>query len=262
MKMNALWWWIDRWRKSSAYMDMTLEQQGAYRNLLDEATLRGGPLPNDERMLAKACGDAKAWRRVRAVVLARFVLTPDGWRNETLDAVLKDGERRATNQAHYRSRRDNKPDNKRDNAPITNPITNAVSPITYHQSLITDHKKEEKSRPPPPPDARSKRPIFSGQKITVFEWMLDDCVKTLGHYTDAFDLHTWFFTLDAAALAANLIVPKRDGGAWLQEQLLLEAQRRGLPLVFATTTAPQLGKLSTRLASALANIKAEAQHDS
>jgi uncharacterized protein YdaU (DUF1376 family) len=89
VRFNALWWWIDRWRKSTAYTDMTLEEQAAYRNLLDEATLRGGPIPNDERILAKACGDQKAWRRVRATVLARFRLTEHGWRNETLDEVIR-----------------------------------------------------------------------------------------------------------------------------------------------------------------------------
>jgi len=88
MRLHALWWWIDRWRKSTAYTDMTLEEQGAYRNLLDEAQLRGGPLPNDDRILAKACGDALAWSRVRTVVMARFVLKDDGWHNETLDHVL------------------------------------------------------------------------------------------------------------------------------------------------------------------------------
>ena len=87
MKHTGLFWWIDRWRKSSAYMNMTLEEQGAYRNLLDEAHLRGGPLPNDERILAKACGDATVWLRVRAVVMARFYLLSDGWHNETMDEV-------------------------------------------------------------------------------------------------------------------------------------------------------------------------------
>lgn len=113
--MNALWWWIDRWRKSTAFMDMTLEQQGAYRNLLDEATLRGGPLPNDERVLAKACGDARAWRRLREAMLSRFELRGDGWHNETLDAVLHQSERRATNQANYRARLNNGADNRCDN---------------------------------------------------------------------------------------------------------------------------------------------------
>ena len=102
--------------------------------------------------------------------------------------------------------------------------------------------------------ARSKRPIFVGQKLTVFDWQLDDCVKTLGNCLDQFDLHEWFFALDAAAMQANLVIPKRDGGVWLQAQLVAEAQRRGLPLQMAT--APQMGKSTSRLAAAVANIKA------
>ncbi len=101
--LRALWWWIDRWRKSTAYTDMTLEQQGAYRNLIDEATLRSGALPNDERILAKACGDARAWKRVKPAVMARFHLEMDGWHNETLDAVLRESQRRAEKQRKYRN---------------------------------------------------------------------------------------------------------------------------------------------------------------
>jgi uncharacterized protein YdaU (DUF1376 family) len=86
---NGLLWWIDRWRKSSAYAEMTVEEQGAYRNLLDAATLRGGPLPDDENVLAKACGDPRIWKRVRPKVITHFKLGPDGWRNETLDEVIK-----------------------------------------------------------------------------------------------------------------------------------------------------------------------------
>src|SRR5262245_41062219 len=102
--MRALWWWVDRWRKSTAFTDMTLEEQGAYRNLLDEACLRGGPLPNDDRILAKACGDATRWQAIRGVVLARFSLHADGWRNDTLDAVLGESIRRARKQRAYRDR--------------------------------------------------------------------------------------------------------------------------------------------------------------
>jgi uncharacterized protein YdaU (DUF1376 family) len=77
-RKHGLWWWIDRYRKSTAYTDMTLAEQGAYRNLLDEQRLRGGLLPNDERILAKVCGDALEWPKVRAAVLARFEPTEDG----------------------------------------------------------------------------------------------------------------------------------------------------------------------------------------
>jgi hypothetical protein len=119
-----------------------------------------------------------------------------------------------------------------------------------------DFKTEKESEEKPKIDARSKRPIFSGQRLTVFEWQLDDCAKTLGEYTDAFDLHTWFYAIDAMAVNAGLVLPKRDGGAWLQGQLVAEAQRRGVPLRLATV--PQAGKLTTRLSAALANIEQEA----
>ena len=107
MRLTGLWWWIDRWRKSTAFMNMTLEEQGAYRNLLDAAALQGGVLPNDERVLANACGDALAWRRVKKAVIARFRLTDEGWRNETLDEVLKESQKRSQKQRDYRNRQGN-----------------------------------------------------------------------------------------------------------------------------------------------------------
>ena len=85
--MRAAWWWIDRWRKSTAYTDMRLSEQAAYRNLLDELWLRGGALPDDDRILGKICGDSSEWPSVRKVVMARFHLTPEGWRNVTHDEV-------------------------------------------------------------------------------------------------------------------------------------------------------------------------------
>lgn len=115
MKLRGLWWWIDRWRKSTAYTDMTLEEQGAYRNLLDDAALRGGPLPNDEQVLAKACGDPRRWRRVRAKVIAHFTLQADGWHNATLDSVLRESERRAAKQQQYRQRTSNTSGNEAGN---------------------------------------------------------------------------------------------------------------------------------------------------
>jgi uncharacterized protein YdaU (DUF1376 family) len=128
MALLGLLWWIDRWRKSSAYMDMTLAEQGAYRNLLDEAHLRGGVLPLAERVLAKASGDAVAWPRVRAAVLAHFTKRPDGYHNATLQAVLKQSERRAENQRNYRRRRHNEPNNGHGNAVGNNPDNQPASP--------------------------------------------------------------------------------------------------------------------------------------
>lgn len=115
MRLTGLWWWIDRWRKSSAFLNMTLEEQGAYRNLLDAAALQGGVLPNDERILANASGDALAWRRVRRVVMPYFRLTEQGWRNETLDEVLRESQKRSKKQRDYRNRQGNDDGNENGN---------------------------------------------------------------------------------------------------------------------------------------------------
>ena len=105
--MTGLWWWIDRWRTSDAFRMMTLEEQGAYRNLLDEAALAEGVLPNDERILARACGDATRWPDLRDRLLAKFTLTAGGWRNDTLDAVLRESRLRSEKQRAYRNRQGN-----------------------------------------------------------------------------------------------------------------------------------------------------------
>ena len=244
MKLLALMWWIDRWRKSTAYTDMSLAEQGAYRNLLDEAHLRGGAIPNNERTLAKACGSEREWRKVRTAVMAHFVLEADGWRNVTLDRVLKESVRRATNQQNWRDRRNNGTDNAAgneagngyDNGPHQIADNDGASPDPdQDQELISESNVVQvlgggahTTTRQTPPTARSKRPIFTGQRLTVFEWMLDDCLRTLGPFADDFDLHDWFFKLDAAATAAKEVIPRRDGGQWLQQQLLREARRRGL----------------------------------
>jgi hypothetical protein len=100
------------------------------------------------------------------------------------------------------------------------------------------------------PEARSKRPIFSGQRLTVYEWMLDDCVRILGNHLDSFDLHEWFFALDAELIAKGLVLPSRGNGPWLQQQLVAEAQRRNIPLAFVTADTPGDDDAWARVAAA------------
>ncbi len=104
MTRNGFVWWIDRWRKSTAYIDLTLEQQGAYRNLLDEAWLRGGAIPNDPRVLARASGDEKRWAKVRAKVLAKFHLVGNEYRHETVDDLITRASKNAHKQQNHRER--------------------------------------------------------------------------------------------------------------------------------------------------------------
>lgn len=105
--MKAAWWWIDRWRTSSAYGSMTAEERGVYREFLDELWLRDGLLPLDEMHLARVAGGESVFARVKDKVLAHFVKTPEGWRNETHDAVQADSRKRAEKQARYRNKHRN-----------------------------------------------------------------------------------------------------------------------------------------------------------
>jgi uncharacterized protein YdaU (DUF1376 family) len=267
MKLTALWWWIDRWRKSSAYMDMTLAEQGAYRNLLDEAHLRGGPLPADERILAKACGDALEWPKVRNAVLARFERHTDGYHNRTLEEVLAQSIRRAANQANYRKRdnaRGNGSDNGADNNGNNKPDSPDPSPSLLSGSGSGSVSNARKSRAPET-QAYVTAPIFGRDphlKHSYCDTTLSYCVPQAVHdklanlvapkYGGDRDaakdaLKAWYPTV-TGKLGANFVM----GDAFKFWQARFDAE-------FANVEPAQLAsKLTTRLATAVANIKAEA----
>ena len=119
MKLTGMMWWIDRWRKSTAFMDMSAAEQGAYRNLIDEAWLRKGAIPNNPRLLAKASGDPEVWPDIRDSVMQRFYLNDGAWHNETVDSLMRHAQRGAKKQRDYRERHGN----KAGNAPVTKAVT-------------------------------------------------------------------------------------------------------------------------------------------
>jgi len=138
---------------------MTLEEQGAYRNLLDECWLRGGPIPLDERILARASGDPVVWPKIRNRVMVHFKKFADGWRNATLDEVMRQSTRRATNQLNYRERKKqqaelaaagqspSKSDNARDNG-----HSNKRSNVVRHPHANNRDNKPDSPDPDPDPD--------------------------------------------------------------------------------------------------------------
>jgi hypothetical protein len=128
-------------------MHMTLEEQAAYRNLLDEAALRGGALPNNHRILAKASGDATRWRKVKSAVLRHFELKSDGfWHNSTLDSVLKESQRRAQKQRDYRARAGNAAGNGAGNRGGNSDGSPYPSPSLQPGSLVPTRKKKGRNR--------------------------------------------------------------------------------------------------------------------
>ena len=88
--MRGACWWIDRWRKSTAYICMNLEEQGLYRNLLDAMWLFDGrPIPDDLKALVTASGgDAKAWKRSGPKVLQWMRRVEGGWVNDTALEIM------------------------------------------------------------------------------------------------------------------------------------------------------------------------------
>jgi uncharacterized protein YdaU (DUF1376 family) len=104
MKLRGMTWWIDRWRQSTAFTDMTLEEQGAYRNLCEEAWLRGGAIPNDPRVLARASGDAVRWPKLKAKVMRRFHMNDGQWHNETVDELMAKAHQNANYQRDHREK--------------------------------------------------------------------------------------------------------------------------------------------------------------
>ncbi len=106
-------------------------------------------------------------------------------------------------------------------------------------------------------NARSKHPIFSGQRFVVFDWMLEDIGRTLGNHLDAFDVHEWFFSLDARAVKDSIVKPKNDWWPWIQAELLAEAEKRGLP-----TAEPKKFGVTTKTAGNAAALKRFAERKS
>lgn len=267
-KSPAYQWYVKDWRSSAATMRMSMSQRGVYREMLDQQW-EDGSLPDDAQgvadLIATSDGQVAEVLEAWPVVRRKFVSREDGtilnarleqarraWRRFRNEKV-KAGKSRAAQGI-----RDEK--GRLQSVTSTSPADvqheSSTSPAPIQPSSVFAFASSSASASTPPPDARSKRPIHSGQRLTVFEWMFDDHCKILGAHTDSFDLSTWYWDLDARMVRDNLVMPPRDGGAWLQAELVAEAQRRGLPIRFAM--APQAGKLTTRLASAVANIAREA----
>jgi hypothetical protein len=95
------------------------------------------------------------------------------------------------------------------------------------------------------------RPAFSGARLTLLDWQITALEQMLGRQLESFDLPGWLCDLDAALDRSGYVMPpRREQHRWLEELLFAECKRRALPMA----VPPQLGKLTTRMASALSEI--------
>jgi len=188
--MRAAWWWLDRWRKSSAYRDLTPEQKGMYRDLLDEVWLReGGVIPDDDRVLGLIVGDPERWKVLRETILSRFRRVKGGWTNDTAQEVMGQAKRRRDNQKAYRDRlhsnnksdngADNDGDHATDNTADNNPDSPSPSPSNV-RTTVPSLRSGDVSTPPvvsvQAPFQAADNPLVAVEKAPpVVAWSRDAC---------------------------------------------------------------------------------------
>jgi len=118
-------------------------------------------------------------------------------------------------------------------APSRQAEAEAEAEVKEREKKNAPKKPARPSSPSQEPERQSgkARPVFSGQSLSVWQWQIDKLLRALGPHRDSFgDLFDWFVELDSSATKDGLVIPSRDGGAWLISQIMSEAGRRGIAI--------------------------------
>lgn len=282
----AYLWYVNDWKGSRAVQAMTWGQRGMYRELLDYQWETGAVPDTPQRCARVLGGTTREWTRAWPILRPNFIEAAEvagGLLNaklEQLRASRRSTEDNARTAGGKRAQTAVRGDNGRYIATVkkteekvvvapapvqppasvtpalSQPQTSLSSSSSFSSSLSLSEERDGPSAAPT--NGRKKRPVFEGERFVVFDWQVRDLERMLGAHADAFDLTGFFFDLDARHRTSGQVIPPRDGGTWLQGQVLGEARRRGLPIA---VTPADAGKLTTRLANAVARIKAEANRD-
>lgn len=237
---------------------MSLQERGAYITLICQCWIEGD-IPADPARLSRLCGvPIASFRKLWPALAPCFrplrrdadrLVHPRLERERQKQIEFRDGQsERGVKGAAARWRKHSaaiETPPKQNGTATDSPLANHGSSVFTLQSSSSSADSSQKTAPA---NHRSGRPIFKGSAFVVFEWQLDDLRRMLGAHVEAFDLHDWFFTLDAKASAAALVIPQRDGGKWLHDETLAEASRRGLPI--AASAAAPTGKTAGNAAAA------------
>lgn len=262
----AFLFYVKDWRSSRHVQRMPYAVRGMYVEMLCEQW-ETGAVPSSPATCAALLGGRTAeWARAWKALMACFVPRKrDGLLvNPKLEAVRRERLKYKKSQsqsgllgARKRWETTSKPIGS-PSKPIADPNGTSVAKNGSSPSLASSSALARSGKSVGAPTDRSKRPIFKGQRLVVFAWQLDDLTRLLGTHAEAFDLRRWFYTLDAEAAGSECVIPQRDGGAWLHGQTLAEAQRRGLPIAISAARSAAVGRQTTTLATALANIDRKA----
>ena len=264
-KAPAFQFYVKDWRSSRHVQNMDFATRGMYLEMLLQQWEAHGVPATPAACAALLGGTTAAW--TRAWEKLRPCFTVDGRKT---DGLLVNLRLEAVRRAAKKYRKTQSDNGKRgatarwtsNGGAMASPSERNGDSMANDGSASASASASSSSSSSAPastgntrlPQTGRKRPIFTGQRLTVFDWQLDGLRRLLGSHTDSFDLPAWFQQLDAHAVASDCVIPQRDGGAWLQGQTLAEAQRRGLPIAVSAAATPA-GKQTTRLLAGVANIE-------
>lgn len=231
---------------------MSMAERGAYITLLC-VCWREGSLPMDTKRLAHMVGAThQAFARVWPAVQACFEEQDGRLVHKRLDKErAKQAEFRAQQSAAGKAsaakRASRQPKgNGRSTGVQPEPQPNGnrnpslLSPISDLQS--PDFVRRQRGQPPL---------AMNLKRLKFWRWMAEAMIAQLGPHADEFDLDAWVHERDDTETR----VITGDWWAYWLSAFEAEVCRRGLPIA----AAPAAGKLTTRLAAAMENIRREAE---
>lgn len=235
---------VEKWFGSVATARMSFAEKGVYAVMLFQQWREvSKTLPDDPEAVADLIAVTPeqrievltAWSAVRR----KFVndrRTPQGRmfnaalervrRQQRAKSLEKSIAGRIGGKASARRRLEDKKLPTNDRSTTVEHSSTTVNDKRRVEERRVDQIRKEKKRSTPAP--AKQRPMFEGQRLTVFPWMRDKLARMLGQHADGFGLENWFWKADERALAEPTVCD--DWWAWLQAETKAEAQRRGLPM--------------------------------
>lgn len=247
----------------SGTADLSTEEVGAYWLLLCWQWEKGS-VPADLTAQARIARLTRSRMSTAWTRIARY-FTP----SEDGSLINPRLERERDKQAEFRRRQsDNGRHGGRPRKPTDNPALTQKKGLGFSGVTQTEPRKSSSvfdlrssssdfRQAAAPADARSKRPVYTSDRLAVFEWQLEDLSKMLGAHFEAFDLHAFFDGLSQQSRQSGLVIPKAEAWDWLQAQVLAEVKRRGLPVASAEPVRDRAAEQRAQDERILAEIQQE-----
>ena len=86
-----------------------------------------------------------------------------------------------------------------------------------------------------------ERPVYQGQRLTLWEWQFRELRRLLGSHAEGFDLDSWVRECDDhAVLSLGVVTADFDWFTWLKTETVAEAGRRHLDITAPLRPGPPM----------------------